>query len=214
VWHPTRQIAVIAGVLLTAAACVALLAMRAHDRVFEAGFWFDEVSYRSSSLGVGLSPRDLETIDAVARAELAEAYAGLRLRFSVARDAPYRVRVVQDARDPRFRGNVGVAGQSRTLMGVRGDGVVNFGLIASYADAYAPPDATRDAIVAAIGRGVGRAAVHEFAHQLLGNVRLHDTNDSASYEYGSADRREQYYGEMHWGIARPLLQRRFGAPGR
>jgi hypothetical protein len=56
---------------------------------------------------------------------------------------------------------------------------------------------------------VGRAAVHEFAHQLLGSARIDDSDDIQSYEYGSAARREQYYGAMHWGGAWPLLYERF-----
>ena len=60
-------------------------------------------------------------------------------------------------------------------------------------------------------RGVGRAAVHEFAHLLLGSGRVDDDDDPRSYEYGSAARREQYYGDMHWGRAWPALHNRFGA---
>jgi hypothetical protein len=33
-----------------------------------------------------------------------------------------------------------------------------------------------------------------------------------SYDYGSAARREQYYGAMHWSSAWPALQERFGRP--
>lgn len=52
------------------------------------------------------------------------------------------------------------------------------------------------------------AAVHEFAHQLLAIDR---TGDRQTYEYGSADRREQYNGEMRWGDAWPALHKRLGA---
>lgn len=47
-----------------------------------------------------------------------------------------------------------------------------------------------------IRRGIGRAAAHEFAHQFLGSAPIHDSRDIRSYEYRSADRREQYYGDM------------------
>ena len=72
----------------------------------------------------------------------------------------------------------------------------------------APEQATRAAIVAAIGRGIGRTAVHEFTHQLLPQAPIHDSQDVRSYEYDSAARREQYFGEMHWALARPLLEAR------
>jgi hypothetical protein len=95
-----------------------------------------------------------------------------------------------------------------------GNGAVNFTLLAGYAESYAPADAGRAAVVTAIGRGVGRAAVHEFAHQLLGTARIHDSDDQQSYEYGSAARPEQYYGEMHWAGAWPTLCERFGTAGK
>ncbi len=75
-------------------------------------------------------------------------------------------------------------------------------------------------VVAAIGRGVGRTAIPEFAHQLLGSTALDNTADRSSYEFRSADRPEQLYGDAHWSSAWPLLRRRFGlsatapSPGR
>jgi hypothetical protein len=96
---------------------------------------------------------------------------------------------------------------------VGGQGVVNFRMLARSAIAYAPADAERSAIIAAIGRGIGRAAVHEFAHQLLGAASIHDTTDVESYEYSSADRRGQYYGSMHWDIAWAMLGARVGLAG-
>ncbi len=65
-------------------------------------------------------------------------------------------------------------------------------------------------MVEAIGRGIGRAAAHEFAHQFLGSAPIHDSKDIKSYEYGTAGRAEQYYGDMRWDIARPLLEKRIG----
>ena len=87
---------------------------------------------------------------------------------------------------------------------------MNFSMLAAYAESYAPSDAERPAIVAAIGRGVGRAAVHEFAHQLLGSGPIDRTADRKTFEFGSAARPEQYYGEMRWGEAAAMLYRRFG----
>ena len=75
---------------------------------------------------------------------------------------------------------------------------------------YAPQDADRVAVVQAIGRGIGRAAVHEFVHQLLPRLNIHDSKDDRSYEYGYSSRPAQYYGDMRWDLARPALLERFG----
>ena len=56
--------------------------------------------------------------------------------------------------------------------------------------------------------GIGRTAAHELAHALLPQAPIHDSRDVRSYEYDSAARREQYFGEMHWAMARPLLEAR------
>jgi hypothetical protein len=65
-------------------------------------------------------------------------------------------------------------------------------------------------MIEGIGRGIGRVAAHEFAHQILGSAAMHNATDQYSYEYPSPDRASQYYGELHWTIARPLLQRKLG----
>jgi hypothetical protein len=100
--------------------------------------------------------------------------------------------------------------ESRSFPGLGGQGAVNFRLIAHSAIMFAPPKTDRDAMIEGIGRGLGRAAVHEFAHQILGSAPIHDSKDIRSYEYGSAARVEQYYGDMRWDIARPLLEKRIG----
>ena len=76
--------------------------------------------------------------------------------------------------------------------------------------AWAPDDADRAELVAAIGRGIGRTAVHEFTHQLLPTAPIHASRDDQSYEYQSAARRAQYYGPMRWDLAWPLLQQKIG----
>jgi hypothetical protein len=75
--------------------------------------------------------------------------------------------------------------------------------------AYAPAGAARQTIIEAIGRGIGRTAVHEFAHQLVGSFSLHNTTDRSSYEYADL-RPEHFYGELHWGVALPRLQQQIG----
>lgn len=175
----------------------------------DAGFWFEDVTYESPSLREPLTPVDLQAIDVIARAELTRAFSGLRFALSKRRDATYRVRVVQRLLDRRFRRHVEVAGESLGIAGFGGHGAVSFSYLASAAVAYAPADASRAALIEAIGRGVGRAAVHEFTHQLLPRAAIHSVNVH-SYEYASAARPEQYFGDMQWDLALPLLQRRIG----
>jgi hypothetical protein len=115
---------------------------------------------------------------------------------------------VQRLVDKRFRRHVEVAGQSLGITGLRGQGV-SFSFLASSAVAYAPAHVTRAELIEAIGRGVGRAAVHEFTHQLLPRASIHSTNIH-SYEHTAAARPEQYFGDMRWDLALPLLRQRFG----
>lgn len=178
-------------------------------RIADAGFWFEEVSYEAPGLG-RLTPEDLKVIEDIARAELNEAFSGMRFVLSQQRDATYKVRVVQRLLDDRFRRHVEVAGQSLAIAGLGGQGAVSLSYLASSALAYAPANASRAEMIDAIGRGVGRAAVHEFTHQLLPRVSIHSKN-VRSYEYASAARPEQYFGDIQWDLALPLLQKRIGS---
>ena len=65
-------------------------------------------------------------------------------------------------------------------------------------------------MITAIGRAIGRAAAHEFAHQFLGSTDIDSNQDASRYEYRSADRVEQDYGEMRWGTAASLIAERIG----
>jgi hypothetical protein len=174
-------------------------------RVIDAGFWFEPVTYQSARLGGAVTPQEIATIVAVARSEIIQAFADLSITFSSRRDAKYRVRVVPQLRDMRVRWEIQVPAESRSVAGFGGQGAVNFFWMANAAVAYAPDTADRRSIIDAIGRGIGRAAVHEFAHLLLPRAPIDDSKDINSYEYRSAARREQYFGELHWGRVRPLL---------
>ncbi len=196
---------VVCAALTVAAGAVWSLAGRSQPAGAEAGFWFERVTFRSARLGGAMTTADLAAVEDVARGELARAFAGLPIRVTARRDATYRVRVVQAVHDPRMRGRWGVAGASHAVPGLGGRGEVSFDFLAGGATALAPEQATRAAIVAAIGRGIGRTAVHELTHQLLPQAPIHDSRDVRSYESDSAARREQYFGEMHWALARPLL---------
>lgn len=209
-----RQALVILGVLLVAAVTLWTLNAGSRGRVVEAGFWFEAVTFDATEveadrLGGGLSASDLQRIETVAVSELRDAFTGMRIRFTDNPDASFRVRVVQSLTHPVFR-NGAFAGESRGMWPFGGQGTLNFRLLASTAIAYAPPGTEREDKVEAIGRGIGRAAAHEFAHQILGKVDIHRQAAKNTYEYRSADRAEQYYGPMQWGRTGPLLERRLG----
>ena len=202
------KIAAVVCVIGMVAMCA--VAETPRDGITRAGFSFDQVSYSSPMLGGALTQDDLANIEAVARAEVAAAFHGLRISITDRRDVRYHVRVAQEVPGPPLTRKTWVAGSSYAVPGVGGSGAVNFTYFASGALVFAPPQATRPELIEAIGRGIGRGAAHEFAHQFLSGNALHDTRDRASYEYHAASRAEQYYGPMHWGIAAPLLAKRFG----
>jgi hypothetical protein len=210
-----RALTIAAGfaLIVTAALWAGTAAPRVRDRVTHGSFVFDQVTYASALLGGALTAADMETIEAVARAELAAAFQGLRIAITDRREGRYHVRVVQELLLPMTSRKIFVAGSSHAVPGFGGSGAVSFSYYAAGAMVYAPPQATRAALVDAIGRGLGRGAAHEFAHQFLSGHALHDTDDRGSYEYYAASRPQQYYGPMHWDTARPLLIERFGDPG-
>ena len=195
---------------------IVLLTSQARDHVAAARFWFEDVTFDSSEvqadrLGGGITAEEMRRIRSLAWSELRTAYAGLRISFTERRHAPYQVAVVQDLRpSPPYHRYPGPAGLSRVVTPFGGRGAVSFRLLAGNAIVYAAPHANRATMIDAIGRGVGRAAVHEFAHQFLKSDRIHASKDTESYEYGSADRAAQYYRPLHWDIAWPLLEKRFG----
>ena len=174
------------------------------------GFWFEDVTFASPVLGGPLTADDMRVIERVAREELAGAFGGLAVAISDRKDARYRVRVMQTIRENRMRREAVVAGESRGVPWLGGLGAVNFTYYASGAIVFAPESASRSDIVAGIGRGLGRGAVHEFAHQMLSRTNLHHSRDRGSYEFYAASRVEQYYGPMHWDLAGPVLQRQYG----
>jgi hypothetical protein len=178
------------------------------SRPAEAGFWFEPVRFHSAVVGGELTGADVDAIATVARDELRRAFAGLPIAITDRRGATYRIRVIQEVRDMRLRANWGVAGESFSVPGLGGQASVSFAFLANGAVANAPADMPRDEVLSAIGRGIGRTAAHELAHLVLPQAPIHDSTDVRSYEYDSAARREQYFGEMRWAIARPWLEER------
>jgi hypothetical protein len=111
-------------------------------------------------------------------------------------------------RSLRDRGPLPNAGESMALGFLGGSGGVSFDLVALKAIQYAPQGASRRTIIEGIGRGIGRVAAHEFGHQILSVGLVHNSGDENSYEYPSPDRAAQYYGDLHWTSARPLLEQK------
>jgi len=175
------------------------------------GFWFEPVTFESEWLGGALTAGDLAAIEDGARVEIAEAFRGYPLLLSDRRDARYRVAVVpQVLIQRRGRAGYAAAGESRAISGFGGSGAVSFSFLASGAVACAPDAASRSTVVEAIGRGIGRTAVHELVHQLFPLAPLHKSSDVQSYEYRFAGRCQQFFGPMRWSLAEPLLKARFG----
>jgi len=156
-------------------------------------------------LGGRLTEGELESIKAISRAELERAFAGLNIRITGDARAFWRVEVDHWLRG---RGPLPNSGESLSFGWLGGSGAVSFDLIALKAVQYAPPGTSRQAIVEGIGRGIGRVAAHEFAHQILNAGLVHNTGDENSYEYPSPDRAAQYYGELHWTTARVFLEQK------
>jgi hypothetical protein len=179
-----------------------------------AAFWFADVTPASIAvvnerLTAPLTPAELATIESVARNELHLAFANTRLQFTTSLPAIFRVRVVPAV----ARRSIAAAGESRSFGGIRGDGVVNFNIVAISAVAYAADPTDREKVLHAIGRGIGRTAVHEFAHQILGPAAMDGTADRLSYEHADL-RPEHFYGTLHWGPAASTLQARIGLADR
>jgi hypothetical protein len=175
-----------------------------------AGFWYEDAAFAlpdraAETLGGRLTGAELESIKQLSRAELERAFAGLTIRIVDDRSAYWRVQVVGSL---RRRGPLPSSGESLSLGWLGGSGAVSFEVVALKAAQYAPAGATREAILGGIGRGIGRVAAHEFAHQILNAGAAHNKDDENSYEYPSPDRAAQYYGELRWTTARPLLANR------
>jgi hypothetical protein len=173
----------------------------------------------AAALGGPLTRADAARIEELAREEVARAFTGLRLRFVDTGRAFWRIRVLASFAPPTFSGRprVNTAGASYPFGALGGGGFLSFATLAIKAVVYAPPGVSREHMVAAIGRGIGRSAVHEFTHLMLGGSAIH-SDDQNSYEFETADRPGQYYGEVRWGKAWPLLERKLGressGPGR
>jgi hypothetical protein len=199
---PSRQ-----GLGLALFLCVSAACSRAP---IELGFWMEPLSYRSSRIGDPVSADEFAVIDALARAEIRQAFSQYGIGLSANHDARYRVHVVPSLQDERLKRSGANAGESRAIAGFGGSGAVNFEYVANGAMIFSPPSAARAEVIDALGRGIGRVAIHEFLHQLMPKAAIHDSKDTHSYEGNSPALVEGYFGDLHWDIAAPWLRQRVG----
>jgi hypothetical protein len=202
--------------IVTTTSSFALMRWSAARAAPVAGFWYEADAFAipadaAAKLGGALTAAEIGTIERVSRAELERSFLGLRVTMTDRRDAFWRVAVVHSLRS---RGPLPNAGQSLAFGMLGGSGSLAFTVLAASGVRYAPAGASRQAIVDGIARGIGRAAAHEFSHQILGAAAVHSRDDRDSFEYFTSDRASQYYGELHWTTAWPLLTQKVGAAPR
>jgi hypothetical protein len=199
----------------------AAVGWQASQATIDAGFWWSDAPFvlsvdDAAKIGGPLTGAELARVKDMSRSEVQRAYAGLRINVTDDRGAFWRVAVVGSPLTTtrnRLTYPFSAAGESRIFGPLGGSGSVAFVMLSHNAIQYAPAAATREQIVAGIGRGIGRAAVHEFAHQALGvdtPSHIDNRTDANSYEYGNADRASQYYGDLRWTTAWPVLEEKFG----
>jgi len=189
----------------------AALGCGAAPRTAAAGFYYEDAPLAlpasiAEQVGGPLTARELASIQQTSRAEVERAFNGFNIRFTENRGAFWRVAVVRSL--PGRGRPLPSAGESIAMGFMGGAGAVSFDLVSRKAVQYAPAGASRLTMIDGIGRGIGRVAAHEFAHQVLNTSLVHNAADEASYEYPSPDRSAQYYGELHWTTARTLLAQR------
>ncbi len=185
------------------------------SRAYTAGLWFaaDALSlpdYIEARLGGRLTEAEMQSIEQLSRREVERAFSGLAVSFTDSDRAFWRVAVLRSMPERQSKA-LPRAGESLTMGFLGGRGTVGVDFVAFQAVQYAPAEGNRADIIAGIGRGIGRVAIHELMHQMLGHSITDDTVDPNSYEYGRPDRQSQYYGELHWTSALPLLRKKLGS---
>jgi hypothetical protein len=166
------------------------------------------LSYQSARLGDPITVSEFAIIDKVARGEIENAFKEFDVTVTANRNARFKVEVVPTLKDQRLVRPGTYAGESRAVAGFGGAGAVSFDYVANGAMVFAPDDSSRADVIEALGRGLGRVAIHEFTHQLLPKQPIDGSHDINSYEGNTAAVIEGYYGDLHWSIARPWLAAR------
>jgi hypothetical protein len=201
-----------AAVVIVAVLCV--IVFRGARPGVEVGFWYEEFPFTFSApvtaaLGGPLTAPEIDAIMHISRDELTRAFSGLKVTFTDSREVPWTVGV-QLALERRKGQRLPNAGETFAMGPLGARSRVDFTEVLMAAIAHAPAGTTRQQLVAGIGRGVGRVAVHELAHGILGAGAMDNQTDDHSYEYFTHNRPSQYYGELHWARAWPVLVERVG----
>lgn len=201
-----------AAVAIVAVLCVVLY--RGARAGVDVGFWYEEFPFTFSAsvteaLGGPLTLSEIDSIRHISRDELTRAFSGLKVSFTDSRQARLTV-VVQLSIQRRKGQRLPNAGETFAMGPFGARSVIDFTEVLMAAMAHAPAGTTRQQLVAGIGRGVGRVAVHELAHGILGAGAMDNQTDDHSYEYFTHNRPSQYYGELHWARAWPVLVERVG----
>ena len=202
---------------LAAVLLLGILAWRASHNIVEVGLWFDLAPQNLPPYVVDViagqpTPTELAAIERLARVEVERAFEGLRLSFTDRRDAFWKIEVLNDLvvnTESPYAGRPSGIAESFAAGPLGGRATVSFSRAAQLAASLAPHAASRPVVLDGIARGIARAAVHELAHLVTG-LNIHDRADPDSYEYPFADRQAQFYGELHWGSAWPLLVAQLG----
>ncbi len=171
------------------------LQWRASTASMSIGLWYDDFPFTlfedaTNRLGGPLVQEDIDSIKRSARAELDRAFAGLRVAITEDRHSFWRVRVVRTIAQKTTMRAPPRSGESYALGPLGGAGSVDFEVAAYGAIHYAPPGTSRREIVEGIGRGIARAAAHEFGHMILAGQFDDHARERGSYEGGSPDRAE------------------------
>jgi hypothetical protein len=201
-------------VALAIVAVLCVLVCRTARTGVDVCFWYDEFPFTFSApvtaaLGGAITASEVKAIKQISRGELTRAFSGLKVTFTDRREAPWTVGV-QLALERRKGQKLPNAGETFAMGPLGARSLVDFTEVLMAAIAHAPAGTTRQQLVAGIGRGVGRVAVHELAHGILGAGAMDNQTDDHSYEYFTHNRPSQFYGELHWARAWPVLVERVG----
>ena len=205
---------IVVGAIAVAVTVVVFAVVRwqASKTIMSAGFRFDADPYvlpagPTRTLGGPLTESEIASIQTISRRELERAFAGTRMKITDGADAFWHIEVRHTLGEGR---QLPRAGHAIGLGPLGGIAEVSFAMLALSAIRLAPVGASRQVMIEGIGRGIGRAAVHELAHQIVATAAMDTSTDPDTYEYGSFNRASQYYGDLHWGGAWPLVLRKIG----
>ena len=201
-----------AAVAIVAVLCLSVF--RTARTGIDVCFWYDDFPFTFSApvtaaIGGALTASEVNAIKQISRDELTRAFSGLKVTFTDSREVPWTVGV-QLALERRKGQKLPNAGETFAMGPLGARSLVDFTEVLMAAIAHAPAGTTREQLVTGIGRGVGRVSVHELAHGILGAGAMDNQTDDHSYEYFTHNRSSQYYSELHWARAWPLLIERVG----